>query len=179
MHPSLVIQIVPLSRALSLTKREADIAIMIGRPNEGQLVVRKLVDYSLHFYATGGYLSRRGNPTHRDELTQHTVVTYVPDLLATDQLNYAPELIAPGVDRLECASAIAQISAVRSGAGIGILHDYAVRSDTDLQLLLPAERFLRSYWLVTHLDIRGIGKIKAVSDFIAAEVNARKHSFVL
>jgi DNA-binding transcriptional LysR family regulator len=176
-YPRLAIQVVPISRALSFSKREADVAIMIGRPKEGRLAVRKLVDYSLHFYASKTYLAKRGTPGNRSDLRQHSIVTYVQDLLVTDQLNFVPEFNETDMDRLECASAIAQISAVRSGAGIGILHDYAIQRDSLLQIILPSEAFLRSYWLVTHLDIRDISRIRAVTDFIAAEVAAQRGSF--
>ena len=50
-YPLLTVQLVPMSRTLSLSKREADLAITIERPDEGRLAVRKLIDYSLHFYA--------------------------------------------------------------------------------------------------------------------------------
>ena len=46
-HPNLSIQLVPMPRTFSLSQREADIAICVGRPTDGALVVRKLMDYSL------------------------------------------------------------------------------------------------------------------------------------
>ncbi|MCB1524314.1 MAG: LysR family transcriptional regulator, partial [Rhodoblastus sp.] len=46
-HPGLNVQLVPLPRAFSLAKREADIAVTIDRPVEGRLTVKKLTDYSL------------------------------------------------------------------------------------------------------------------------------------
>ena len=52
----------------------------------------------------------------------------------------------------ECGSAGAQMEAVRSGHGVGILHDYAARRFRELKPLLPEVRFVRNYWLVSHLD---------------------------
>ncbi len=59
-HPGLTIQLVPLPRAFSLSKREADIAITIDRPETGRLAVRKLTDYTLHLYGAKTYLDRHG-----------------------------------------------------------------------------------------------------------------------
>jgi DNA-binding transcriptional LysR family regulator len=177
-HPRLTVQVVPLSRGLSLPKREADLAVTIGRPREGRLAARKLVDYSLHFYAAKDYLRRRGMPGSREELKRHTIVTYVPDLLASDDLNLLPDLTRQDTDRLEYASALAQIEAVREGAGIGMLHDYAVRHDSKLKLILPSERSIRSYWLVSHLDNREILRNRIVLDFITAAVVRSKAMFV-
>ena len=50
-HPDLRIQLVPVPRSFSLSRREADIAITTERPSEGRLVAQKLVDYSLGLYA--------------------------------------------------------------------------------------------------------------------------------
>ena len=55
-YPQLQIQLVPMPRVFSLSQREADIAITIGRPKKGRLRVRKLTDYSLRLYASRSYL---------------------------------------------------------------------------------------------------------------------------
>lgn len=47
--------------------------------------------------------------------------------------------------RYERGSVVAQIEAVQSGHGVGILHDYAARRYPELQRLLPDVRFVRSY----------------------------------
>jgi DNA-binding transcriptional LysR family regulator len=176
-NPGLTVQLAPLPRTFSLSRREADIAVVIERPEEGRLIVRKLVDYTLSFYASRDYLARAGTPESVDDLTRHTLVTYVQDLIFSPVLNFMPEAFGPRFRRFECASAIAQGEAVRAGAGVGILHDYAARSDARLVRLLPARRFERSYWLVTHADTRDLLRVRAVADFIAAEVAAARASF--
>jgi DNA-binding transcriptional LysR family regulator len=144
-YPSLTVQLVPMSRTFSLSKREADLAITIERPDEGRLSVRKLIDYSLHFYAAKTYLAEHGSPQRLEDLQRHCLVTYVQDLIFADQLNFMPELYGPTYSRLECSTAVGQLEAVRGGAGIGILHDYAAHRDEQLQIVLPATVFERSY----------------------------------
>jgi DNA-binding transcriptional LysR family regulator len=178
-HRALTIQLVPMTRTFSLSKREADLAVTIDRPEEGRLVARKLVDYSLHFYSSRKYLREHRAPASVEELQQHGLVTYVPDLVFADQLLFMPELYGPSYSRLECSTAVAQLEAVRSGAGIGILHDYAAYPDKQLQLVLPQVRFDRSYWLVTHQDLRGLARIRAAMDHIVAEVQANKDMFLV
>lgn len=176
-HPSLTIQLVPMSRTLSLSKREADLAISIARPDEGRLAVRKLTDYSLHFYAAKTYLVEHGTPQNAADLERHCLLTYVQDLLIADQLNFMPELYGPKYSRLECSTAVGQLEAVRGGAGIGILHDYAARRDPQLQIVLPNVVFERSYWIITHLDMRRLGRVRALSDFIFDEVGGERSIF--
>jgi DNA-binding transcriptional LysR family regulator len=51
-HRDLTIQLVPVPRSFSLSRREADIAITVERPQEGRLVAGKLVDYTLGLFAS-------------------------------------------------------------------------------------------------------------------------------
>ena len=178
-YPSLTIQMVPMSRTFSLSKREADVAITISRPEEGRLTVRKLTDYSLHFYAAKNYLAEHGTPQTVTDLERHCLITYVQDLVFADQLHFMPELYGPNFSRLECSSAVGQLETVRGGAGIGILHDYAAQTDPQLQIVLPEMGFQRSYWIMTHVDMRRLSRVRAVSDFIFAEVGAQRSIFLL
>ncbi len=177
-HPALTIQLVPVPRAFSLSRREADIAITIDRPEAGRVAVRKLTDYSLHFYASRTYLAAHGKPLDQADLQRHAIITYVQDLLFSPELNFMPELFGPQYRRLECASAVGQNEAVRAGAGIGILHDYHAALDPELEMVLPELSFQRSYWIVTHLDNRSSLRIRAVADFIAEQAAKEKAIFV-
>jgi DNA-binding transcriptional LysR family regulator len=172
-HPELTVQLVPLTRTLSLSRRDADIAVTIERPTEGRLLTRKLVDYSLHFFASQQYFDLHGTPATTGDLSRHCLITYVPDLIFADQLNFMPELYTTAYSRLECSTAIGQLEAVRSGAGIGILHDYAAARDDQLRLALPDIRFDRSYWIVTHEDLRGVARVRAGIDYLVELVRMR------
>ena len=48
-HPELRLELVPLPQAFSLSAREADLAVMVGRPEGGRLLARHLTDYGLGF----------------------------------------------------------------------------------------------------------------------------------
>lgn len=176
-HPGLTLQLVAAPRAFSLSRREADIAVTLERPQEGRLTARKLVDYTLGFYAARAYLDRAGTPASLDDLAGHTLVTYVQDLLFTPALAFAPELYGPRFRRFECASALAQGEAVRAGAGVGVLHDFVAAQDPAFLRVLPRTSYERSYWLVTHADAHDLMRVRAVADFIVAEVAAARALF--
>ena len=53
-HPDLALELVPVPRSFSLSQREADVAIIVGRPERGRAVVSRLTDYSLGLYAATG-----------------------------------------------------------------------------------------------------------------------------
>ncbi|MDP3895972.1 MAG: LysR family transcriptional regulator [Mesorhizobium sp.] len=177
-HPTLSIQLVPVPRSFSLSRREADIAITVERPTEGRLVAAKLVDYSLGLYASRAYAIANGLPETIGDLAGHRLVGYVPDLTISPSLDYASEISPSWNAGFQVSSALGQTAAVRSGAGIGILHSFIARSHDDLVLVPIAPPIRRAYWLVYHESVRPLRRIQAVSAFIAALVEAERASFL-
>ena len=57
-YPHISVDLIAVPRFVSLSKREADVAISIERPLSGPYVVTKLSDYRLKLYATPAYLAR-------------------------------------------------------------------------------------------------------------------------
>lgn len=176
-HPGLTVQLVPTPRGFSLSRREADLAVMVGRPDKGRLVARKLTDYSLGLYAAPAYLAARPAPSEPADLARHRLVGYVEDLIAAPALNYAAEFLRGWTSRLELTSAIGQVEAVRAGGGIGVLHDYLAR-DAGLVRVLPELRAVRAYWLAIHENLRDLARVRAAADFLTAEVRAAQAAFV-
>ena len=177
-HPDLTLQLVALPRTFSLSRREADIAITLEQPTEGRLVSRKLTDYRLRLYASKDYLARHGPMADLADLSGKTLVTYVADLIYSPVLDYFSGLEKYTARRYECASVVAQLEAVRAGVGVGILHDYAVRQFPELQAVLPEVSYLRTYWLVTHADVRNLRRVEEVYSFILSRVRANRGLFV-
>ncbi|MDA9431416.1 LysR family transcriptional regulator [Bradyrhizobium sp. CCBAU 51627] len=176
-HPGLVIQLVPLPRTFSLSRREADIAITLDRPKQGRLVLSKLTDYTLSVYAAASYLAREGPIRDQADLAGRLFVTHVEDFVYSRALDYASVLGRLMSRRYECGSVVAQMEAVRSGHGVGILHDYAARRYPELRRLLPDVRFVRNYWLTSHPDTHETRRVQEVHRFIATAVKAARSSF--
>ncbi len=176
-YPELKIQLVPVPRSFSLSEREADIAIMVGRPDKGRLRVRKLVDYTLGLYATQSYLEQAGTPENVANLKSHSLIGYVDDLIYSPELNYAGEFLRGWRSDLEISTAVGQFEAVRAGAGIGILHDFMAAGEPDLVRLFPELYIIRSYWIVWHENLRVARRVTAVVDLFADLVGAEHALF--
>jgi DNA-binding transcriptional LysR family regulator len=176
-HPELRIQLVPTPRGFSLSRREADIAVMVGRPEKGRLVARKLTDYTLGLYASRDYLEGRPAPGAAAELAGHRLVGYVEDLIPVPALNYAADFLRGWRSHLEVSSAIGQLEAVRAGAGIGVLHDYLARPHRDLVPVLPGLRATRSYWTAVHENLRDVARVRVVAAFLAEIVREAQPDF--
>jgi len=176
-HQDLRIQLVPTPRGFSLSRREADLAIMVGRPEKGRLVARKLTDYTLGLYASPTYLATYPAPLEAAELALHRLVGYVEDLVATPALNYATDFLRTWHSRIELSSAIGQVEVVRAGGGIGVLHDYLAEG-RGLVRILPELRVIRSYWLAIHEGLRDMARVRAAADFLINAVRESQEVFV-
>lgn len=178
LHPKLTIQLVPVPRSFSLSRREADIAITVERPVEGRLIAAKLVDYSLGLYASSAYAEAHGLPANPAELAGHRLIGYVEDLVISPTLDYAGEFLPGWTSSFSVSSTLGQVEAVRAGAGIGILHSFIARPLPDLVPVAAARPIRRAYWLVYHESVRPLRRIQAVSAFIS-EIVERERSIFL
>lgn len=178
-NPDLVVQLVPLPRAFSLAKREADIVVTLERPEEGRLVATKLTDYTLSVYASAAYLEHAKPIRTPEDLRGHLLVTYIHDIIYSRALDYAStfkELISR---RYECGSVMGQLEAVRAGHGVGILHDYAAQRYPELKRVLPGTRFTRSYWLVSHPDTNETKTVRELRRYIVSKVRTARSQFII
>ena len=90
------------------------------------------------------------------------------------ELDYLAEI---GVSRVALASnsVAVQLNLLRAGAGLGIVHDFALPHAPDLVRVLPNEISLsRSFWLLRHADDRRVERLtrfaKALGEGLRSEL---------
>lgn len=176
--PELRIQLVPVPRSFSLSQREADIAITLERPEQGRLISSKLTDYTLGLYASRDYLASYIAPETVDDLKAHRRIGYVEDLIFTASLNFTGEVMRSWDASFEISSATGQTEAVRSSAGIGILHNYIARQYPELVRILPDTTIRRGYWTTYHESARDLVRVRTVVDFLQELVTEEHHIFL-
>lgn len=178
MHPGLVVELVALPRIFSLSRREADLAIVLDPPTDGRLVVSRLADYSLGLYAARAYLAREGTPKTVDALAEHVLVTGVEDMAYSSALDYGAILDKSPGRKFRCASVVGQLEAVKAGTGIGILHDFAVNRDSGLLRILPKVSYRRSYYLLSHPEAAAVRRISTCRDFLSKRFREKRARFL-
>lgn len=124
-------------------------AIGVSRPTAGRLSVQRIVDYHLHLAGSVEYLARHGTPATPADLRAHRMVGYIPDMIFDKELDYLAEL---GIERVPLASnAIpVQLMWLQGGAGLGIVHAFAMPFAPALRRILPEVALTRSFWLIRH-----------------------------
>lgn len=164
-NPGLEVQIVALPRVFNLSKREADMAIAVSRPEAGRLTVQKLTDYRLHLAASRAYLAARGVPLAPGDLMAHRLVGYIPDMIFDKELDYLSEI---GAAPLASNSVSVQLNWLRVGAGIGMVHDFALPSAPELVKVLEGQISLRrAFWLIRHADDGRVARLSRFADLLA------------
>lgn len=175
-HPDLTVDLAASSGFLSLSKREADVAVMLSRPKAGPVVASKLSDYALGLFASAGYLETKGTPQSLGELAgHHCLIGYIPDLLYAPELRYLDELGTGLSPKLRSSSITAQLQLVASGAGIGVLPCFMASADPRLVPILEHHRIKRAFWLVTHKDTQQLARVKVGKEWILDCVRQNRH----
>ena len=151
-NPGLEVQIVALPRVFNLSKREADMAIGVSRPEAGRLTVQKLTDYRLHLAASRAYLASHPQIATAADLQAHRCIGYISDMIFDKELDYLSE-IGIAAPTLASNSVSVQLNFLRHGAGVGVVHDFALPAAPELVRIIPEQVSLtRAFWLIRHAD---------------------------
>ena len=167
-NPELEMQVLSLPRVVNLSRREADMAITVSPPQAGRLSVQKIADYRLH-------LAQHRDLPVPDSLAAvkgRPVVGYIPDMIFDAALDYLGPLADAGV-QLASNSVTVQLQMLRSGRGIGIVHDFALPAAPELRRVLTEELSLvRAFHLVRHDADRRSERLTRVARALTAGLRA-------
>ncbi len=178
LYPRIELELVSETRRTSLSKREADLAVTLGRPDTGRLIGWKLTDYRLRLFGSRSYLDRSPAIETPADLREHEFVTYIDDLLALPELRVLPNLVRNPRIAFRSTSIAAQQRAAIEGMGLALLQCFSVEPAHCLIPVLPNEVSIdREYWLLVHEDLRQIARIDAVCRFLTKLVQRHEALF--
>ncbi|PHZ84344.1 LysR family transcriptional regulator [Paremcibacter congregatus] len=166
-HPDIELELMAQSRRTSLSKREADIAITLARPDAGRVIAWKLCDYRLKLYATQDYLDHHPPITGTEDLSAHDFISYIDDLIQLPELRFLDLVIKDPHVVFRSTSVLAQYNAALDGIGLSVIHCFMANQEPRLIPILPEEISInREYWLVVHEDLRQVARVDAVCRFL-------------
>lgn len=178
-QPGLHLELFTMPRQFSLTRREADMAVSLARPEKGRFQARKLTDYELGLYGTQDYLDTHGTPATRAELRGHKIIGYIQDLIYAQELDYLPQLSRDIVPWITSSNILAQTNMTLEGAGLCILPSFLAAREPRLKRVLADDlRLLRSFWLVVHADLHDLARIRVCSEHLTQDVRAHRDLFL-
>ena len=164
-HPGLVLELALSNRLQDLLRREADIAVRMTPPEQGQLIARRVGSIAIGLHARPDYLDRHGRPASLADMAGHTLIgfdTVTPFIRAGARR-------LGGISRdsfaLRCDSDLAQLALIRAGAGIGVCQLPLARREPVLERLVPDEfTWPLETWVAMHEDLRQNAACRLVFD---------------
>jgi len=177
-HPDLSIEFITLQQLVALSRREADIAITLQPPSQGQFHIARLTDYTLEVYGSRDYLARAPEVVTKEDFAQHSFTGYIDDLIFVRDLNYLDEIGIRVKPRLQSSSIHIQLEVTREGYGLCVLPRFIAMSCPDLVAVRPDLVSLRrSYWIVAHADIAQTARGRLLIEFIHEKALDALHLF--
>lgn len=177
-HPSLEIELIAVPMYYSLSKREIDILITVRKPTVGNVICKKLTSYNLGVFGSQEYLKKHGEIHSREDLKDHKIIGYIDDLLFDRDLQFMEE-IYPGLSpQLKSTTVVAQMEAVASGAGVGVIPFFMANREKRLRSVLPEITIARDYWLQVNPESRKIARVRVAIDFLSQQIGLDKNLFI-
>ncbi|RAX39730.1 LysR family transcriptional regulator [Rhizobium tropici] len=159
-HPDITLTIAGVTRRAALNYGEADIAVRMTRPEESDLLVRRIGVMRFGLYAIPAVAQRPeeewvfiGYDAAMEHLTQQT---WLRSLLDGRPIVF------------RATDVFGQLEAARAGLGVVALPAFLGDSEaglTRLPVAVPSPT--RDLWLVTYPDLRRSPAIRAVMDFVS------------
>jgi DNA-binding transcriptional LysR family regulator len=169
--PEVTLEIDSSSRTLDLGRREADLALRLGRPRQEALVARKVGRVGFTLYAAASYLARKGRPRLGTNLAGHELIDDDEEQSWSPEVKWARALTSGARVAARMQTWQGRMIAAEAGAGIAVLPCFLGDASKTLRRLgRPADLIHHDLWLLVHRELRQVARIRVVYDFIAALV---------
>jgi DNA-binding transcriptional LysR family regulator len=168
-HPDVRVLLNTSTQMVNLARREADIAVRTIKPENPDLIARRLARWPMGLFASKSYLKKRGEPEPGTAFAGHDIVMYHTYMTGSRAPTLAGEPIHAGRIVSAVNSNLMLRSQIKAGLGVGEIPVLLGERD-GLVRLWPERARAAPYevWLVTHQDLRHTARIRAMIDEIAA-----------
>ena len=181
LYPAIDLEIKLNDAEMDLAMREADVAIRLHRPNQSEMIQRKLFTVHNHFYASRSYITEHGQPRSVEDLDNHRIISFgepVPSYLG--DINFLERLGrtdgSPRRASLKVNAIYGMMQASRAGIGIAMLPDYVAEHEAELEKVLQ-EIEIPAYetYFVYPPALKNSKRVGVFRDFLVGK--AREWSF--
>ncbi|MCM2476363.1 LysR family transcriptional regulator [Rhizobium sp. CG5] len=158
--PGIQITLVGEKRFASLDRREADIAIRLSRPEEGDYQISRLGVIAFALYASADYIERVPS-------AEWVFIGYDEAMNASPQQLRLLEIALTRPLAIKSSILEFQIAAAQAGGGVVMLPDFAVSLTIGLRRVGEERLLEREIWLVVHSDVKDVPAIRVVVEALS------------
>lgn len=166
-HPDIALELHGSNASVSLTRREADVAIRLVKPEATSLVMRKLGSIGFGVFASRSYAAGR-SMSEMAFMGYEESMDHVPQQAWLKQVSHGRPLVFRTNDLAGL------FSAVKAGLGAAALPFFMTAGDADLICLCREGAPTRDIWLLAHEDVRRSPRVRAVMDILAEIVQRER-----
>ncbi len=175
LHSAIQMEIAINNTFLSLTRREADVAVRPSNMIPENLVGRRVGRLRSAIYASKSYLKRNQK---KKEWAVHDWVSPDEALSHLAQAKWMRENIPEARIAARVDTLLGMVAAVRNGMGLGLLLCFLADDERELvRLAEPADELDTDLWVLSHPALKGVAPIKALTDFLHDKLRASDKLF--
>lgn len=170
-QPAIALELTTTNVMANLTRRDADIAVRPTASPPPNLVGRRIAEVAIALYAAPSYLARI--PARRP-LDKHAWLAPDDSLASTTIAQWLRrELDIVPVLRADTLTSLAH--AAVAGLGVAALPCYLADRMLGLARVRgPIAEMATELWVLTHADLRGTARIRAVTDHLVSALSANR-----
>lgn len=177
LYPDIEVTLVTTDEELDVSMREADCAIRLTPPTQGDLIQRRLTRVHTHVFASPIYLQNKGMPDKVRDLVHHNIIAYDEDrAMAAPNLNWLLAAVRDATNEephrvLTLNNLYGVFRAVEAGVGMAGLPDFLAREAQNLVRVLPElEGPGNDAFFVYPEELRNSQRIGVFRDFLLRKV---------
>jgi DNA-binding transcriptional LysR family regulator len=171
-YPAITVTLLTALNITDIAYHSADLAIRGARPDNDELIIKRLATIEMGLYASPHYLAQRGMPVKGEQLRGHDLLMFPRELVPRHWNNFCGETLYEPNAVLQCNSQLLLRSATRSGLGIGLLLSCLADHDPELVRLFPESKDWVDIWLVLHPDLQRAARVRAVVQALETSFSA-------
>ncbi len=171
LEPKISIEIIASNTTSDLRRREADIAIRNFRPEQPELIAKKIKDVSARLYATPEYLKSIGSPQTMQDLNKAQFISFDDTSMIMKHFNSIGFDLKTNNFPMQTKNYLVHWELVKQGLGIGIMPEEIGDIEGLVTQVLPDMTPINfPIWLTAHREVKTSKRIRMVFDLLAKEL---------
>jgi DNA-binding transcriptional LysR family regulator len=174
-HPEVQIEVATGNTQADLTRRDADVAVRPTHKPPEHLIGRRVCRVAFAIYAAPSYCAEH---SARSALQKHVWLTPDDSMASTVVARFMARTLPEAPVSFRANSLASLARAAVAGLGVCMLPCYLGDSTSGLERVrAPLPEASTELWLLTHEDLRGTARVRALVDFLAEALLSERDLF--
>lgn len=171
LNPGIEVEVIAANELRDLRRREADIAVRHVRPDQPDLIAKRVGEANVQFYAARRYLDTHGRPGCLADLAEADFIGLdEPERMIAFLRDWGLPITRQNF-KLTTNSGNVLLEMLKLGLGVTLLPRESVSKETGLeQILTDVPPIQVPIWLVTHRELHTSRRIRIVFDLLAKRI---------